>query len=60
MRTIRWLLALAGAIGTIAIGAIVDRTSHSVSDTLYGTAVPVLLLWLVIGGTLVFLRRLPA
>jgi hypothetical protein len=57
MRTLRWLVVAAGLIGTIAIGAVVDSSSHSVSDTLYGAAVPVLLMWLVISAVLVLLRR---
>jgi len=56
MRMVRWLVVVAGMVGSVAIGAVVDQTSHSVSDTLYGAAVPVLLLWLVIGVVLLLLR----
>ncbi|HEY7527418.1 MAG TPA: hypothetical protein VIA82_11370 [Candidatus Limnocylindria bacterium] len=56
MRTVRWLVVAAGMVGSVAIGAVVDRTSHSVSDTLYGAAVPVLLLWMGVALVLVFLR----
>ena len=55
MRFLRLLLVTAGIAGTLAIGAAVDRSSHSVSDTLYGAAVPVLLLWLAITVALLLL-----
>jgi hypothetical protein len=58
MRVLSWLVVAAGIAGSLAIGAAVDRTSHSVSDTLYGAAGPVLLLWLVIGAALLLLGRL--
>lgn len=35
----------------------VDSRSHSVSDTLYGAAVPVALVWLVAIGVILVLRR---
>ena len=35
----------------------VDRTSHSVSDTFYGAAVPIGLVWLVAVAVLLVLRR---
>jgi hypothetical protein len=56
MRSVRWLVVTAGMVGSVAIGAVVDRTSHSVSDTFYGAAVPVLLLWIVVGLALLLLR----
>jgi hypothetical protein len=56
MRIVRWLLVLIGVAGSVAIGAAVDRSSHSVSDTLYGSVIPVLLLWLVVGLVLLALR----
>jgi len=56
MRTLRWLLVVAGMIGTVLIGAAIDRGSHSVSDMLYGAAIPLLVLWLVIGIVLLLLR----
>jgi hypothetical protein len=58
MRVLSWLVVAAGIAGTLAIGAAVDRTSHSASDTFYGAAGPVLLLWLVIGAVLLLLGRL--
>ncbi len=57
MRLRRGFLVLAGAIATVAIGAVVDASSHSVSDTLYGAATPVLILWLVIGLVLLLGRQ---
>jgi hypothetical protein len=56
MRTVRWLVVMAGIIGSVAIGAVVDRTSPSVSDTLYGAAVPVALVWLGVSLALLILR----
>ena len=35
----------------------VDRTSHSVSDTFYGAAVPIGLVWLVALGVIAVVRR---
>jgi hypothetical protein len=58
MRVLRRLLVVVGIAGSVAIGAAVDRSSHSVSDTFYGAAVPVLLLWLVIGLLLLLALRL--
>ena len=55
MRVIRLLLVVLAVAGTVAIGIAVDRSSHSVSDTLYGAAAPVLLLWLVVGAALLLL-----
>jgi hypothetical protein len=57
MGVLRLVLVLAGLIGTLIIGAAVDRTSHSVSDTLYGAAAPVLLLWLAVAAVLLLLQR---
>jgi hypothetical protein len=56
MRNFRIGLVVAGVIATVVIGALVDRTTHSVSDTLYGSAVPVALVWLVIGAALFMTR----
>ena len=56
MRFLRLLVVAGGVAGTVAIGAAVDRSSHSVSDTLYGAAGPVLLLWLVIAALLLLPR----
>jgi len=60
MRVLRWLAVVAGVVASVAIGAIVDRSSHSVSDTLYASAGPVLLVWLVVGLAVLFLDRRPA
>jgi hypothetical protein len=35
----------------------VDRSSHSVSDTFYGAAVPIGLVWLVALGVIAVVRR---
>ena len=56
MRVLRLLLVAVGIVGSVAIGAAVDRSSHSVSDTLYGAAGPILLLWLVIAALLLLPR----
>jgi hypothetical protein len=50
---------------TLAVAAIasvwtflaIDSTSHSVSDTFYGAAVPIGLIWLVATAVIVLLRR---
>lgn len=57
MRTIRAIALGVGVVATLGIGLVVDRTSHSVSDTLIGAAVPVLLVWLAIAAFLAVLRR---
>jgi len=54
---VRWVILMGGVVGTFAMGAAVDRTSHSLSDTFYGAAIPVLLLWLGIGVVLLILHR---
>jgi hypothetical protein len=56
MRTARWVAVLVGAAASAAVGIVVDRSSHSVSDTLYEAAGPVLLIWLVVGLVLFILR----
>lgn len=60
MRTLRIAAITVGGLATIAIGVVVDPASHSVSDTLYGAAVPVLLVWLAVAGVLLLPRRHPA
>ena len=47
--------AATGVSGWIFLS--VDSRSHSVSDTLYGVAVPVALIWLVAIGVILVLRR---
>ena len=59
MRIYRIGLVVTGVAATLLIGVLVDRTSHSVSDTLYGSVVPVVAVWLVIGAAL-FAARLRA
>jgi hypothetical protein len=49
-------LAIAAAV-SVWIFLAVDRTSHSVSDTFYGAAVPIGLLWLVAITVVFVLRR---
>ena len=56
MRVLRLLVVAGGVVRTVAIGAAVDRSSHSVSDTLYGAAGPVLLLWLAVAALLLLPR----
>ncbi|TMB55797.1 MAG: hypothetical protein E6J47_06240 [Chloroflexi bacterium] len=45
------------AIASVWIFLTVDSTSHSVSDTFYGAAVPIGLIWLVAGAVIFTLRR---
>jgi len=56
MRIFRVGLVVAGVVATAVIGVLVDRASHSVSDTLYGSVMPVVAVWLVIGATLFVTR----
>jgi hypothetical protein len=49
-------LVLAAAASVWVVLA-VDRTSHSVSDTFYGAAVPIGLVWLVALGVIALVRR---
>ena len=59
MRIVRWIVVLIAVVASVFIGIVVDRSSHSVSDTLYGAAVPVFVVWLVVGLILLVLRRRP-
>ncbi|HEX6655796.1 MAG TPA: hypothetical protein VF153_06255 [Candidatus Limnocylindria bacterium] len=56
MPLLRLLLVAVAIVGTVAISVAVDQSSHSVSDTLYGAAGPVLLLWLVVAALLLLPR----
>jgi hypothetical protein len=49
------VLIAAAASGWLFLA--VDRTSHSVSDTFYGAAVPIGLVWLVAVAVVLVLRR---
>jgi hypothetical protein len=49
------LVVAAGASAWVFLA--VDRTSHSVSDTFYGAAFPIGLLWLVALAAVLVLRR---
>ena len=57
MRILRFGLVVAGVGVTLVIGALVDRGSHSVSDTLYGSLLPVAAVWLVIALALFVTAR---
>jgi hypothetical protein len=57
MRALRFLVVGFGVAASLIIGFLVDRTSHSVSDTLYAAAAPVALTWLAVAVLLVALRR---
>lgn len=56
-RTARWVLVLAAIAASAGVIATVDQGSHSVSDTLYGSAVFLVLIWAMAGLTLVVMRR---
>jgi hypothetical protein len=45
------------AAASVWVFVAVDSPSHSVSDTLYGTAVPIGLVWLVAVAVVLVLRR---
>ena len=45
------------AAASVWIFLAVDRASHSVSDTFYGAAVPIGLVWLAALGVILMLRR---
>jgi hypothetical protein len=51
------LVIVVGVLASGIIGLVVDRSSHSVSDTLEGAALPVLLVWVAVIATVVALRR---
>ena len=57
IRTIRVALVIAAMGATVLIVAYVDRGSHSVSDTLYASVVPVLGVWMATGAGILALRR---
>ncbi len=57
MRVVRLLVIVVGVLASVAIGFVVDRSSHSVSDTLEGAALPVLLVWVAVIATVAVLRR---
>lgn len=57
MSKLGWGVLVLGVVVTGIIGALVDSGSHSVSDTLYGAAGPVLLVWVAVAGVLVMIGR---
>jgi hypothetical protein len=48
---------LIAAAASVWIFLAVDRSSHSVSDTFYGAAVPIGVVWLVALGVIALVRR---
>ena len=56
MRLVRWLVVLVAVVATLAIGAVADASSHSVSDTMYAATGPMLLVWLLVAVALRLLR----
>jgi len=53
-----WSVVALVAAASVAIIVAIDRNSHSVSDTLYGSAIQVAAIWLLAGAALIALRRL--
>lgn len=49
IRTMQLVLVGSAVAATIAVIAFVDQGSHSVSDTLYGSAIYVMLIWVAAG-----------
>jgi glycerol uptake facilitator-like aquaporin len=49
IRTMQLVLVGSAVAATVAVIAYVDQGSHSVSDTLYGSAIYVMLIWVVAG-----------
>ncbi len=49
IRTMQLVLVGSAIAATIAVIAFVDQGSHSVSDTLYGSAIYVMLIWVAAG-----------
>jgi hypothetical protein len=56
-RTARWVLVLAAVAASVGVITTVDQGSHSVSDTLYGSAIFLVLIWAMAGLTLVVISR---
>jgi hypothetical protein len=56
-RTARWVLVLSAIAASVGVIATVDQGSHSVSDTLYGSAIFLVLIWAMAGLTFVVIRR---
>jgi hypothetical protein len=57
IRTARWVLVLAAVAASINVVAVVDQGSHSVSDTLYGSVVYLVVIWAMAGIALLILNR---
>jgi hypothetical protein len=57
IRTMQLVLVGSAVAATIAVIAYVDQGSHSVSDTLYGAAISVMLIWVAAGIAFYALRR---
>jgi hypothetical protein len=56
-RTARWVLVLSAIAASVGVIATVDQGSHSVSDTLYGSAIFLVLIWAMAGLTMVVIHR---
>ena len=56
-RTARWILVLAAVAATVSVISVADQGSQSVSDTLYGSVVFVVLIWAMAGLALLAMRR---
>jgi hypothetical protein len=56
-QTASWVLVLAAVAASVGIISVVDQGSHSVSDTLIGSAIYLIGIWAVTGLVLLVLRR---
>lgn len=57
IRNARWFLVLAAVAASVNVLVVVDQGSHSVSDTVSGSALYLAVIWLVAGVALVILSR---
>ena len=56
-RTARWVLVLAAVAASVSVVSVVDKSSHSLSDTLFGSAIFLVVIWAVAGLALLVMRR---
>ena len=56
-RQARWVLFLAAVAASVGVVSVVDQGSHSVSDTLAGSLVYLVLIWLAAGVAFLVMAR---
>jgi hypothetical protein len=56
-RTAQWVLVLAALAASVSIVSVVDQSSRSVSDTLFGSAAFLAVIWAMAGIALLVLHR---